>query len=257
MSFRAPDGGDPIRLSQQAMKPALPRRFYKDVTVQAEEDGSFSVRLDGRQARTSGKRLLTLPTQELADAVAAEWRAQVDEINPANMPLTRMAFAAHDAVAPDPEPVLAEITRYAETDLLCYRATEPESLALRQTQAWDPLLAWMDERHGARFMLAEGVMHVAQPPATLAAAGAAARAAMDPFAIAGLHVMTSLAGSLVIALAVRDGRLGVEEAWAAAHVDEDHQIARWGEDAEAKARRSRRFADFAAAAQACKSSLSA
>ncbi len=239
------------------MKPALPRRFYRDVTVHAEDDGSFSVRLDGRLARTSAKRLLTLPTRELAEAVADEWRAQVELINPANMPLTRMAFAAHDAVAPDPEPALAEIIRYAGTDLLCYRATEPESLALRQTQAWDPLLAWMDERYGARFMLAEGVMHVAQPPETLAAAGVAARASTGPFSIAGLHVMTALAGSLVIALAVRDGRLGVAEAWAAAHVDEDHQIARWGEDAEAKARRDRRFADFAAAAQACKAGLSA
>lgn len=254
MSFRAPDGGDPIRLSQQAMKPALPRRFYKDVTVQPEADGGFSVRLDGRQARTSGRRLLTLPTQELAEAVAAEWRAQVDEINPAVMPLSRMTFAALDAVAPDPEPVLEEIIRYAGTDMLCYRATDPQSLALRQTELWDPLLAWMDERHGARFMLAEGVMHVAQPKATLAATEAATRADMNPFVISGLHVLTSLSGSLIIALAVRDGRLSVADAWAAAHVDEDHQIARWGEDAEAIARRERRFADFSAAAFAAKTS---
>lgn len=257
MNFRAPDGGDPVRLSQQAMKPVLPRRFYKDVSVQAEADGAFSVRLDGRQARTSGRRLLSLPTAALAEAVAEEWRAQVAEINPAIMPLTRMAFAAHDAVAPDPGPVLAEIIRYAETDLLCYRAGEPESLALRQTVLWDPLLAWMDERYGARFMLAQGVMHVAQPVETLAAAEAATRASIDPFVIAGLHVMTSLAGSLIIALALRDGRLDVEEAWAAAHVDEDHQIGRWGQDAEAVARRARRLMDFRAAAQVCRGACTA
>lgn len=255
MSFRAPDGGDPIRLSQKAMLPVLPKRFYKAVTVEAEDDGAFSIRLDGRQARTSGRRLLTAPTRALAEQIAAEWDAQQTEINPATMPVTRMAFAAIDAVAPDHEPVLAEIIRYAGTDLLCYRAAEPDSLALRQTQLWDPLLAWMDERYGARFALAEGVMHVQQPAATLAAAEAAARTDDHPFVIAGLHVLTSLAGSLILALAVRDGRLSVADAWAAAHVDEDHQIARWGDDAEAQARRARRFADFSAAAAACRAGM--
>lgn len=257
MSFRAPDGGDPIRLSQQAMQPALPKRFYKEVTVQAEADGSFSVRLDGRQARTSAKRLLTAPTQEFARRIAGEWQAQQEEINPATMPATRMAFAAHDAVQPDPEAALQEIIRYVGSDLLCYRAAGPDSLVLRQSQMWDPVLAWMDERYGARFALAEGVMHVAQPEATLAAAGAAVRAQAHPFAIAGMHVMTSLAGSALLALAVREGRLGVEEAWAAAHVDEDHQIALWGEDTEASERRRRRFADFCAAAAACRAGMGA
>lgn len=249
MRFRSPDGGDPVLLSQQAMKPVLPRRFYKDVSVQAEDDGSFSVRLDGRQARTSAKRLMTLPTRALAEAVAAEWDAQEACINPAVMPLTRTAFAALDAVAPDPELALAEVIRYAGTDLLCYRAEQPDSLVLRQSLVWDPLLAWMDERYGARFMLAQGIVHVAQPEATLLATEAALRANDHPFEIAGMHVMTSLAGSVVIALAVRDGRLSAQDAWAAAHVDEDHQIGLWGDDAEAVARRNKRFVDFSAAAQ--------
>ncbi|MFC0283624.1 ATP12 family chaperone protein [Camelimonas abortus] len=255
MGFRAHDGRDPVRLSQQAMQPQLPRRFYREVTVSAGEDGWFSVLLDGRQARTPARRPLRAPTRALAGTIAAEWAAQEKEINPASMPATRMAVAAIDAVEPDPEAALQEIIRYAGSDLLCYRAGGPESLALRQTQLWDPVLAWMDERYGARFALAEGVMFVQQPQAALAAAEAAVRAHAHPFAIAGLHVMTSLAGSVLLALAVREGRLGVAEAWAAAHVDEDHQIALWGEDAEAAQRRARRFTDFRAAADACRAGM--
>lgn len=239
---------DPIRISQQAMRPTLPRRFYEEVTVAEDEDGQFAIHLDGRGARTTARRLLALPTPAAAEAVAQEWRAQRDLIDPSTMPMTRLATAALDTVQADPRPIVAEIAKYGGSDLLCYRAAEPQSLADRQTECWDPLLTWMHERYGASFVLAEGVMHVAQPPRTIEAVEAAVRAVSVPFGLAALHVLTTLSGSVVLALAVAQGRLTPQAAWAAAHVDEDHQIERWGADEEASLRRDRRFADFAAAA---------
>lgn len=248
MTSSTPDH-DPIRISQEAARPTLPRRFYKEVTVKTEGDGSFSVCLDGRGAKTTGRKLLALPSMTSAEAVAQEWRDQVNEINPATMPMTRLAASALDVVLPDPGPVVQEIAKYGGSDLLCYRAADPRSLAESQTAHWDPLLAWMDERFGARFMLAEGVMHVSQPQATLDAIEQAVRDVPAPFATAALHVLTTLSGSVVLALAVAHGRLSPQDAWIAAHVDEDHQIARWGADEEATRRRDRRFADFDAAAK--------
>ena len=163
-----------------------------------------------------------------------------------------MATGAIDAVLPDSPPIVAEIANYGGTDLLCYRAGEPQSLAARQEELWDPLLTWMHERYGASFVLAEGVMHVAQPARTLDAVKQAVAAVPVPFGLAALHVLTTLSGSVVLALAVQQGRLTPEAAWAAAHVDEDHQIARWGADEEATRRRDRRFDDFAAAAELLK-----
>ncbi|GGC57884.1 ATP12 family chaperone protein [Chelatococcus reniformis] len=240
---------DPIRISQRAMRPTLPRRFYTEVAVTQDEEGRFSVRLDGRGARTTARRPLALPTQAAAEAVAQEWQAQRDVVDPSTMPMTRMVMAALDTVSDDPRPIVAEVAKYGGSDLLCYRAAEPQSLADRQTACWDPLLSWMHERYGARFVLAEGVMYAAQPQPTIEAVETAVRAMPVPFGLAAMHVLTTLSGSVVLALAVAQGRLTPEAAWAAAHVDEDHQIERWGADEEATLRRSRRFADFAAAAK--------
>jgi len=239
---------NPMRAAQANMRPALPKRFYKKADVAARE-GGFALELDGRAARTPAKNPLVLPTRPLAELLAAEWDAQVETIDPATMPATRLANSAIDGVKVKMAEVRAEIAAYAGADLLCYRAGEPESLAEAQSAAWDSVLAWARDEFGARFVLSEGVRHVAQPEPTLQAIRAALERIDDPFALAALHVMTTLTGSALLALAVGRGRLAAEEAWRAAHVDEDFQISRWGEDAEAAARRAARWREMQAAAQ--------
>ncbi len=239
---------DPIRASQQAMRTPLPKRFYKEAGV-IERDGGFHIALDGRTAKTPGRNSLALPTRPAAEAVAAEWAAQGERIDPAAMPVTRLANSAIDGVAIDAAPVREEILKHAACDLLCYRAGEPERLVARQADLWDPVLAWADAALGARFFLAQGVSFVSQPPSSLAAIARAVDAAPVPFGLAALNLMTVLSGSALLALAVAHRHLTPEAAWAAAHVDEDVQIETWGADAEAVVRRARRFADFAAAAE--------
>ena len=163
------------------------------------------------------------------------------------MPLTRLANSALDGVAAAMAATRAEIAGYAGSDLLCYRATTPEALVAAEAAAFDPVLDWAREALGAKFLVAEGVVHVRQPEPALAAVRAALEAFESPFALAALHVMTSLTGSVLLALAVARERLSAEEAWRIAHVGEDFQIAQWGEDEEAKARRAARWRDFEAA----------
>ena len=165
------------------------------------------------------------------------------------MPATRLANSAIDGVAKTLAETRAEIARYAGSDLLCYRADGPETLVALQAEAFDPVLDWAHERLGARFILGVGLMHVAQPEPTLAAARAAVDAFDDPFAVAALHVLTSLSGSALLALAVAHGATRADEAWRAAHVDEDFQISQWGEDDEAMARRAARWQEFETAAK--------
>jgi chaperone required for assembly of F1-ATPase len=191
-----------------------------------------------------------VPSRRLAAALADEWNAQVERIDPAAMPVTRLVNSAIDGVAPRMNEVRADVLAYAGTDLLCYRAGEPERLAASQARHWDPVLVWAERRLAVRFALAEGVMHVPQPDDTLAAVAAALERYDDPFALAALHVATTLTGSALLALALAEGKIGAEEAWAAAHVDEDWNMLLWGEDAEALARRARRLAEFRAAALA-------
>jgi chaperone required for assembly of F1-ATPase len=247
---------------KEPLRPPLTKRFYKiasvevvsaprDPSLQASlttrQDG-FRILLDGKRVKTPKKRALVLPTLALAETLAAEWMSQGDRIDPATMPLTRLANTAIDAVADHMDRVAADIVAFAASDLVCYRATGPQGLVARQAASWDPVLAWAQMELGARFVLAEGVMPVAQPPEALARV-AAALEGLDPFRLASLHVATTLTGSALIALACVRHRLTLEEAWAAAHVDEDWQIAQWGEDAEAAARRARRFDEFAAASR--------
>lgn len=238
---------DPIRRAQNQMKRPLPKRFYEAATVEAD-DGAFSVRLDGKAVRTPGGKALLLPTGASAKLVADEFDAQTDVINPVSMPVYRLVNTAIDGVASDPQAVLEDILRFASSDLLCYRAGTPASLAARQTELWDPVLDWAQDRLGARLVLAEGVMHVEQPRESLAALGVHLKQHAEPLRLASLHVMTSLTGSALLALAVLMGEMTTEAAWTAAHVDEDFQASQWGDDAEALARRASRWRDMAAAA---------
>ncbi|MGB7127007.1 MAG: ATP12 family protein [Methylovirgula sp.] len=228
------------------------KRFYTHTGVGAY-DGGFALLLDGRPARTSGKAAFVLPTAAAAEAIAKEWAAQGEEIDFASMPLTRIATAAIDAVAAKIEAVVDEIVKYAETDLVCYRAESPATLVRAESEAWDPILAFAADRLGAHFVVAEGIAFTPQPAAATAAVWrkveAVAGGAAAPLALACLSVMTALTGSVLIALALAERAISLEEAWRAAHVEEDHEIRLWGEDQEAMTRRARRFAEMAAAEQ--------
>jgi chaperone required for assembly of F1-ATPase len=239
--------GDPIRAAQANMRPPPIRRFYKAVEVR-EADGRHALMLDGRGARTPGRNPLSAPSRTLMLKVGEEWERQGEAIDPAEMPLTRLLNSAIDGVAHTMAETRADILRYAGSDLLCYRAEEPEDLVERQARAFDPVLRWAAETLGARFNITAGLMHVAQPQAALAAASAALDAYDDSAALAAISVMTTLTGSALLALAVADRFLPAEAAWRAAHVDEDFQIERWGGDAEATARREGRWREFEAAA---------
>lgn len=241
------DRPDPTRRAQELSRAELPKRFYKDASVAREAEGHV-VRLDERTVKTPARRLLALPTQELAEAVAEEWRAQGERIDPATMPMNRIVNSALDGVAAATEAVREDVVRFLGSDLLCYRAEDPEGLVARQNEAWDPPLAWARQAFGLDVRLAAGIIHVEQPEETLQR-GAEIVAAYDDFTLASLHVMTSLTGSFVLALAVVEGHLAAEKAWAAAHVDEDWQISFWGEDAEAMRRRHKRWEEMVAAAR--------
>lgn len=238
---------DPIRRAQNQMKRPLPKRFYKAASVEADGDG-FSVRLDGRSVRTPGGSAVLLPSEAAARLLAEEFEAQGEVIDPVTMPVYRLVNTALDGVATDPQAVLEDILRFASSDMLCYRADTPASLAERQTELWDPVLDWAQSKLGARLLLAEGVMHVEQPRESLAALGVHLRQHAEPLRLASLHVMTSITGSALLALAVAMDELTVEAAWTAAHVDEDFQAAQWGDDAEALAWRASRWRDMQAAA---------
>jgi chaperone required for assembly of F1-ATPase len=227
----------------RAAKPSLPKRFYIDVAV----GGDGALLLDGKPVRTPAKAPLVLPTRALAEAVAGEWRAQGERIDPATMPLTKLANSAIDGVAGREQAVIDDILKHAGSDLVCYRAAGPRGLVDAQTKHWDRVLDWARDALGAPLVALDGVVHVAQPQASLDRLGQEL-AGRDRFALAALHVMTALTGSALLALAVALGRLTPEEAWEAAHVDEDWQISQWGEDEEAAERRDNRRRDFAAAA---------
>lgn len=235
--------------TKDSMRPPLPKRFYKAVDVAAAPTGQpgWRVLLDGRPIKTPAKADMTLPTKALAEAVAAEWATQATEIDPASMPVTRIVNSAIDGVSPRRDEVAADVVKYAGSDLLCYRAEAPAGLVAAQARSWDPVLAWAEAALGARFQKAIGIMHVAQLESATAAV-AAAVAPLRPIPLAALHVITTLTGSAVLALAHARGQLTAEEAWAAAHVDEDWQISQWGEDAEAARRRANRWLEMQAAA---------
>ena len=228
-------------------KSSLPRRFYKQATTRVEGDGRVALLLDGKPVRTPGKAQLLLPNAGLAEAIAAEWQAQGERIDPETMPLTRVANSVIDGVKGREDAVIDDILAHAATDVICYRAGGPQGLVQAQSRHWDPIAAWAKRDLGAPLALAEGVMHVQQPQASLDQLRQRLLA-FDAWSLAALHVMTGLSGSALLALGVALGRLSPQAAWDAAHVDEDWQIGQWGEDEEAKHRRARRWRDFAAAA---------
>ncbi|MGA2792351.1 MAG: ATP12 family protein [Roseiarcus sp.] len=240
--------GDPMRAAQRNMRPAVMRRFYAVASV-APVAAGFALRLDGRGARTPAGNPLVFPTLALAELAASEWTGQGEAIDPATMPVARIANSAIDGVAAAIAETRAELAAYAEADLLCYRAGAPQELVEAQASAYDPVLDWAHEAYGARFLLAEGVTHRRQPERALQAINAELRAIDEPFALAALHVMTTLTGSILLALGVFRGGLTAPEAWRIAHVDEDFQIGQWGEDDEAMARRAARWREMAAAAK--------
>jgi chaperone required for assembly of F1-ATPase len=243
---------DPVAMARRDLKKALPRRFFKEAAAQKRED-KFVLLLDGRAAKTPGGNVLAVPTLPAARALAAEWTALGEIIDPAVMPLTRIVNSAIDGVARRPDVMTAEIVKYAGSDLMCYRAGEPEALVRAQAAAWDPVLAFARDKLGASFIGTQGLVFIEQPEAALAAvkhaiARIAASGEGAPFALAALHVMTSLTGSALLALAVAHGELTPADAWSAAHVDEDFEMRTWGEDTEAARRRSSRWREMEAAA---------
>jgi chaperone required for assembly of F1-ATPase len=237
--------GGPTKPITDSLKKPLPKRFYKDVSV--GDTAPFQILLDGRPIKTPKKRPLVLPARPLAEAIAEEWRAQREFIDPAHMPLTRFANTAIDAVAEALEPVADDITGYAGSDLVCYRAESPQRLVESQSEHWDPIVAWANETLPAHFQVVPGIVHVAQPESSLAAFAKALP--HDAFQLTALHVLTTLTGSALITLALLRQWLSADTAWKAAHVDEDYQIALWGEDTEASARRRARRAEFDSAVQ--------
>ena len=244
---------DPVAMARRDLRRAVPARFYKQAAVEPLDD-SFVLTLDGKPAHTPARKRLAVPTRAAAEALAVEWNGQGEQIDPAAMPLTRLVNSAIDGVASRIAETRAEVLTYAASDLVCYRAGEPEALVQAQAAAWDPILAFARDTLGARFICAQGVMFATQPePARTAfAAGLDRLVGADqraPFRLAALDVMTTLAGSALIAVAVAQGEVAPAMAWAAAHVDEDYQMRLWGQDVEALARRDRRWLDFAAASR--------
>jgi chaperone required for assembly of F1-ATPase len=218
------------------------KRFYKEAAAL----GGGEVVLDARPVKTPAKNPLALPTPALAEAVAAEWNAQGEKIDPRTMPLTGLANAAIDRVAPDKEAFALSLAAYGESDLLCYRAEAPASLVARQEAHWDPLLAWARRRYDVDFEIVAGIMHRAQPDCTIAQLRHAT-VSRSPWELAALAPLVTISGSLIVALALVEQAIDLDTAWAAANVDEAWQAEQWGEDEEAAERMAARRAEFEAA----------
>jgi chaperone required for assembly of F1-ATPase len=225
------------------------KRFYADAGV-GEADGGYTVTLDGKPTKTPSGRTVIVPARALAEMIAAEWNAQGEFIEPLTMPLTRFANSVVQGVVDQAEAVRDDVAKYFASDLLFYRAGHPEGLVAREATHWDPVLFWARDALGAHFMLAEGVMHVRQPDAAIAAARGALPG--DPWMIAALHVITGLTGSALLALALFHGVINPDQVWAAAHVDEDWNVEKWGVDDEVAARKAAKLVDFNAVAAALK-----
>ncbi len=237
---------DPVAAAQKAMRNALPSRFYEHAAV-LERDGLFHVALDGRTARTPARNPLAVASRPVAEALAAEWDAPSEKIDPARMPLTRLVNSALDGVADQHEAVRAEIVRYAGSDALCYRAGEPQELVALQEAIWEPIRREVEARIGARFILAQGIVFAEQPPTTLEAVARHVAAIPAPVALAGAHNVMTLTGSTLLMLALHFGLRDADAIWAAAHCDEDYQIGIWGQDEEAAERRAIRRKEYDAA----------
>jgi chaperone required for assembly of F1-ATPase len=240
---------NPMEAARRSSRAVQRKRFYADAGV-GEADGGYTVTLDGKPIKTPSGRTVVVPARALAEMIAAEWSAQGEFIEPLTMPLTRFANSVVQGVVDQAEAVKDDVAKYFASDLLFYRAGHPEGLVAHEAEHWDPVLFWAKDALGAHFMLAEGVMHVRQPDAAIAAARGALPG--DPWMIAALHVITGLTGSALLALALFHGVIEADQVWAAAHVDEDWNAEKWGVDDEVAARKAAKLVDFNAVAAALK-----
>jgi chaperone required for assembly of F1-ATPase len=247
---------DPQRAAQEAMRPQLPKRFYKQVSISEEArvgDESpnvkvgFGIHLDGREVKTPARNPLRLPNQPSAKIIAAEWEAQEELIDAATMPATRLVNTAIDGIAADPQAVLEDMLKFAGSDLICYRASSSPDLIELQNNEWDPVLDWIGEEFGARFETTRSLIQIEQPKEAITSISVALRRWQDPISIGSLHTFTTLTGSVFLALAIASAQYTAEQAWKIAHVDEDWNISTWGEDYEAKKRRDNRWKELEAA----------
>jgi chaperone required for assembly of F1-ATPase len=236
---------DPEEAVRRTTRGPRRKRFYAKADVLEGPDG-FAITLDDKPVRTPSGRALAAPIREIADAIATEWEAQKEFIDPLTMPFTRFANSVVDAVVERVDAVADDVAKYLGSDLLFYRAGHPEALVAREAALWDPVVFWAADTLGAHFILAEGIVHVRQPEPAIAAARAVFPA--DPWSIAALHVVTTVTGSALLGLALLHGVLNADQVWAAAHVDEDWNIEKWGVDEEVASRRAARLVDFKAAA---------
>ena len=208
------------------------KRFWTDVSLRDEPEG-FGISLDARPVKTPAKRALVVPTRGFAEAVAAEWAAQVEKIDPTSMPFTRTANAALDKVAVQHAEVADMLAAYGDSDLLCYRADYPQALVDRQAKQWDPMLAWAKETLGVSLEARSGVMHVPQTPDALKLLRERVHA-MNPFELAGFHDLVSLSGSLILGFAATYDMLAPKAIWDISRLDEIWQAQEWGADEEAE-----------------------
>ena len=234
-------GGPKFNAKADMERPKL-KRFYKDVTLEVGEPG-FLILLDGRVVKTPMKQDLLVPAKALAEAIAEEWAGQDEVIDLETMIFTKLANTALDRVVPRRQEIVDELLGFAGSDLLCYRATEPAALIEREDIAWGPFLAWLKESHDVEMSVASGILHVAQEPGALEKFGSLYES-LDGFALTSAHNLTTLTGSAILALALLKEKSTPEQVWQAAHVDEDFQIERWGEDEEASRRRALRLQEF-------------
>lgn len=225
-------------VTERLVRP-LPKRFYKLVSISADN----GILLDGRTVKTPLKNVLVMPNERLAEAVAVEWRAQDKLINPAFMPLTKLANTAIDRATTERASVVKEIVDYAGSDLVCYWAATPPALVEKQRAGWQPVVDWAEARLTVKFKVARGISHVPQSAGALAAVGGFAEA-QDHWRLTALYLLTTLTGSALIAAQLLDGAVTADGAWTAAHVDEDYQIENWGLDWEAEQRRTSRRREF-------------
>jgi chaperone required for assembly of F1-ATPase len=240
---------DPQELVRRAARAPRRKRFYAEAGI-VDADGGFAIVLDGRPVKTPSGRSVILPVQALAQAISEEWRAQTETIDPLTMPLTRLANSVVEAVVDRVGEVADDIAKFLQSDLLFYRAGHLEALVAREAAHWDPVLYWAADTLGAHFILAEGVVHVRQPQTAVEAACAALP--KNPWSVAAMHVITTLTGSALLAVALLHGVCDADQVWAAAHVDEDWNSEKWGVDAEVAARRAARLVEFRAAVQVLK-----
>ncbi len=232
----------PENTPEREQKPPKPKRFYKNVAV-INEKGEYAITLDDRKIKTPMKMALTVSNEQLANAIAAEWEQQKEFIDSETMIITKMTNTAIDRVAPRKTEIIEELVTYAGSDLICYRAEEPASLVETEKQNWDPFLTWFKDEKEINLKLATGIIHVQQDPEVLEKITHLYEP-LDEFALTALYNITTMLGSALLPLSYALGHGNEQQIWSAAHIEEDYQIARWGEDEQAALRRAKRKAEF-------------